>query len=165
MSTYGPLHGGAIDIAYKAFEDLKCPENVPTLIADVKAKKQRLFGYGHRIYKTVDPRTKFIQSLIDNYREDVKSNLLLQVAMEIDRVVKEDPYFTSRKLKANVDLYGCFLYTALGFETDIIIAMTSLSRAPGVLAHWRESMLEKPALLWRPQQIFTGKLAERDKFA
>ncbi|PYI11618.1 citrate synthase [Aspergillus sclerotiicarbonarius CBS 121057] len=155
VSAYGPLHGGAIDLAYKEFETVGTPENVSTLIADVKAKKQRLFGYGHRIYKVVDPRTKFIRQLMDKHRDEVQTNPLLKVAMEIDRVAGEDPYFTSRHLKANADLYGCFLYTALGFETDIIIAMASLSRTPGVLAHWREAMGQSPGL-WRPQQIFTG---------
>ncbi|KAK2011006.1 citrate synthase [Colletotrichum eremochloae] len=160
VSAYGPLHGGAIDLAYKAFEDLKTPENVPALIVDVKAKKQRLFGYGHRVYKVVDPRAKFIRAMIDQYRDKVESNPLLSVAMEIDRVASTDQYFTSRSLKANADLYGCFLYTAFGFEPDIIVAMTSLSRIPGVLAHWREAMLEKGPLLWRPQQVFTGALAD-----
>ncbi|GKT48641.1 citrate synthase [Colletotrichum spaethianum] len=160
VSGYGPLHGGAIDLAYKAFENLKAPENVPALIADVKAKKQRLFGYGHRIYKAIDPRAKIIRAMIDQHKNKFESNSLLAVAMEIDRVANMDEYFTSRSLKANADLYGCFLYTAFGFESDIIVAMASLSRIPGVLAHWREAMLEKAPLLWRPQQIFTGTLVE-----
>ncbi|PYI31474.1 citrate synthase [Aspergillus indologenus CBS 114.80] len=157
VSAYGPLHGGAIDLAYQGFEKVGIPANVPTLIAAVKAKKQRLFGYGHRIYKVVDPRTKFIRRLMDEYHDQLQANPLLQVALEIDRVASEDPYFTSRNLKANADLYGCFLYTALGFETDIIVAMASLSRTPGVLAHWREAMGQAPGL-WRPQQIFTGAI-------
>ncbi|KKA21090.1 Citrate synthase [Rasamsonia emersonii CBS 393.64] len=139
-SAYGPLHGAAVEIAYRVFENVGTVENVPKLIADVKAKKFRLFGYGHRIYKVVDPRGKLVRQLIDEYREDVRKNPLLQVALEIDRIAGEDHYFTSRNLKANADLYGCFLYTALGFETDIILALSCLSRSPGVLAHWRESM-------------------------
>ncbi|KAF2088726.1 citrate synthase [Saccharata proteae CBS 121410] len=162
VSAYGPLHGGAIDLAYKGFEEVGTPENVHTLISDVKAKKQRLFGYGHRIYKTVDPRTKFIRQMIDEHKEDVKKNPLLNVALEIDRIAGEDEYFTKRNLKANADLYGCFLYTALGFETDIIVAMASLSRTPGVMSHWREAMTQTPGL-WRPLQIFTGSIAQPTK--
>lgn len=113
VSAYGPLHGGAIDLAYQGFEKVGTPANVPTLITAVKAKKQRLFGYGHRIYKVVDPRTKFIRQLMDEHQDKLQANPLLQVALEIDRVASEDPYFTSRNLKANADLYGCFLYTAL----------------------------------------------------
>jgi len=112
-SAYGPLHGAAVEMAYKEFEKVGTVENVPKLIEDVKAKKFRLFGYGHRIYKVVDPRGKLVRQLIDEYHEDVQQNPFLKVALEIDRVAGEDPYFTSRNLKANADLYGCFLYTAL----------------------------------------------------
>ncbi|TDZ20226.1 Citrate synthase [Colletotrichum orbiculare MAFF 240422] len=159
VSGYGPLHGGAIEVAYKTFEVLKTPDNVASLIEEVRAKKQRLFGYGHRIYKTADPRTKLVRSLMDRHRDGIGAHPLLSVAMEIDRVAGSDRYFASRNLKANVDLYGCFLYTAHGFETDIIVAMASLSRIPGVLAHRRESMLERKPLLWRPLQVFTGDAA------
>lgn len=114
VSAYGPLHGGAIDQAYKGFEKIGTPENVPILIADVKARRQRLFGYGHRIYKRTDPRAKLIRAMIDEHKSKVKSNPLLKVALEVDRIANEDEYFTSRNLKANADLYGCFLYTALG---------------------------------------------------
>lgn len=112
-SAYGPLHGGAVEMAYKEFERVGSVENVPQLIADVKAKKYRLFGYGHRIYKVKDPRGRLVRQLIEEYKEDVEKNEFLRVAMEIDRVAEEDPYFISRNLKANADLYGCFLYTAL----------------------------------------------------
>ncbi|KAF6811414.1 citrate synthase [Colletotrichum sojae] len=157
--AYGPLHGGAIDIAYRTFADVGTPDNVPALIADVKAKKHRLFGYGHRIYKAVDPCAKFMRAMIEQHKDRVQSNPLLAVALEIDRVAGADEYFTSRKLKANAEFYGCFLYTAFGFEADIIVGMACMSRLPGGLAHWRESMLERGPLIWRPQQIFTGKLA------
>ncbi|KAL1639573.1 hypothetical protein SLS58_007772 [Diplodia intermedia] len=159
VSAYGPLHGGAIDLAYKGFEEVGTPENVPTLINDVKAKKQRLFGYGHRIYKTTDPRAKYIRAMMDEHSELMEQNPLLRIALEVDRVANSDEYFTSRNLKANADLYGCFLYTAMGFETDIIIAMASLSRTAGVMAHWREAMHQSP-MLWRPLQVFTGSAAQ-----
>ncbi|MDI1487607.1 MAG: hypothetical protein OHK93_006877 [Ramalina farinacea] len=112
-SANGPLHGGAIDLAYKKFEELESPSNVPALIKDVKAKKLRLFGYGHRIYKTVDPRAKYLRAMLEEFSEESKSNPLLAIAMEIDREASTDEYFTSRNLKANADLYGCFVYTAL----------------------------------------------------
>lgn len=159
VSGYGPLHGGAIDLAYKGFEEVGTPERVPELIADVKAKKQRLFGYGHRVYKTVDPRTRYIRDMMDDHWAEMAANPLLRVALEIDRVAGEDPYFTSRNLKANADLYGCFLYTAFGFDTDIIIAVACVSRVAGVLAHWREAM-HQPPMLWRPMQVFTGSMAQ-----
>lgn len=112
-SGNGPLHAGAVDLAYNSLARLGTPDKVSGLIADVKAKKCRLFGYGHRIYKTVDPRTKFIRAMLDELSENSKDNPLLAVALEIDRIASKDEYFTSRKLKANADLYGCFVYTAL----------------------------------------------------
>ena len=112
-SGNGPLHGGAVDLAYKSFATLGCPENVPTMIADIKAKKYRLFGYGHRIYKTVDPRTKFMRAMLDEHSQTSKDDTLLGIALEIDRIASSDSYFTSRNLKANADLYGSFVYTAL----------------------------------------------------
>lgn len=155
---FGPLHGGAIDIAYKQFERIGTPENVDVLIDDVKAKKYRLFGYGHRIYKVADPRTKFIRGLMDEVSTEIAGSKILAVALKIDEIASKDEYFTKRNLKVNADLYGSFVYTALGFEPEIISPLAFLSRAPGILAHWRETM-SKPACLWRPQQVFTGEIA------
>ncbi|KAI1080949.1 citrate synthase [Whalleya microplaca] len=156
VSAHGPLHGGAIDLVYKEFEQVGSVENVPRLIEEVKAKKQRLFGYGHRIYKTVDPRTLHIREMIDEHLEGSKaaSDPLLQVAIEIDRIASSDSYFVSRNLHANADLYGALLYSILGFETDIIVAMTCVARGAGIMAHWREAMQQGP-MLWRPQQMYT----------
>ncbi|KAJ2994467.1 hypothetical protein NUW58_g1550 [Xylaria curta] len=155
VSAYGPLHGGAIDLAYQEFKAIASVKHVPYLIKEVKAKRQRLFGFGHRIYKTVDPRTKFIREMIDEQvRNPLRSRVpLLEIALEIERIASTDDYFISRRLAANADLYGALLYTALGFESDIIVAMASLSRVPGPMAHWRESMQQKP-MLWRPQQLY-----------
>jgi citrate synthase len=148
---------GAIDLAYKGFEMVGSVHNVPYLIKAVKAKQQRLFGYGHRIYKTVDPRIKFIRQMIDTQVKEKKRDVppALQIALAIDDLASNDEYFTSRKLSANADLYGALLYTALGFESDIVVALASMSRMPGVLAHWRESM-QQNVMLWRPQQLYTG---------
>ncbi|KAI1464219.1 putative citrate synthase [Daldinia caldariorum] len=155
---YGPLHGGAIDLAYEAFKQIGKPERVPPFIERIKAKGGRLFGYGHRVYKTRDPRVALIEELLEEHREAVDANPLLRVAMAIDKYANQDPYFIERGLKANADLMGCFLYTAMGFDTDMIIAITILSRTPGALAHWRES-LTQPVKLWRPQQKYVAPLA------
>ncbi|KAH9885882.1 putative citrate synthase [Xylariomycetidae sp. FL2044] len=158
VSGYGPLHGGAIDLAYSAFQQIGAPERVPPFIERVKAKNGRLFGYGHRVYKTRDPRVSLIEELLEEHREAVDANPLLKVAMAIDKYASQDRYFIDRGLKANADLMGCFLYTAVGFDTDMIIAITILSRVPGALAHWRES-LTQPVKLWRPQQKYVFPLA------
>ncbi|XXH05519.1 hypothetical protein Hte_011949 [Hypoxylon texense] len=155
---YGPLHGGAIDLAYEGFRQIGTPERVPPFIERIKAKGGRLFGYGHRVYKTRDPRVSLIEELLVAHRDAVDANPLLRVAMAVDKYANQDAYFIERGLKANADLMGCFLYTAMGFDTDMIIAITILSRVPGALAHWRES-LTQPVKLWRPQQKYNAPLA------
>ncbi|KAI0435003.1 citrate synthase [Xylaria sp. FL1042] len=155
---YGPLHGGAIDLAYEALATIGIPERVPYFIEGVKRGKGRLFGYGHRIYKTRDPRLSLIEELMGKYKEELEANPLIQVSLAIDKYASQDPYFIERNLKANADLMGCFLYTAMGFDPEMIIAITVLSRCAGALAHWRES-LTQPVKLWRPLQKYVTPLA------
>lgn len=183
VSAYGPLHGGkvkrdlgnstsseiltvsfltgAIDLAYQDYRRIGSTENVPAFIASVKDHKQRLFGYGHRVYKTVDPRSSAILGMLHKTIEEThqRESPFLQIALEIDRVANSDSYFVSRKIKANADLFGSLLYTALGFETDIIIALACVSRIGGAMAHWREAMQQTP-VLWRPQQLYVGPLPD-----
>jgi citrate synthase len=110
-TAYGPLHFGATEVAYRDFEAVGEPANVPDLIASVKAGDRRLYGYGHRVYKTVDPRVLFAKQVLEDLNSD--DNPLLQVAYEIDRVAGTDDYFISRQLNANADLYGVCIYIAL----------------------------------------------------
>ncbi|KAI0835377.1 citrate synthase [Hypoxylon sp. FL0890] len=150
-SVFGPLHA------------------VPAFIEAVKAKRQRLFGYGHRIYKTVDPRAPLIRKMIEEHlrgREQsgntLENDRLLQIVLEIDCIASSDSYFASRSLHANADLYGPLLYAALGFERDIILAMAYVSRLPGMLAYWREEM-QKPPMIWRPQQLHKKSTLSKDR--
>lgn len=109
----GPLHAGAIELCYQGLEMLGTVDKVPAYIEAVKAKQFRLFGYGHRVYKTKDPRATLIEELMQEHWEAVSANPLLRVALEIDKQATQDPYFVERKLKLNADFYGCFLYIAL----------------------------------------------------
>ncbi|PVH85628.1 citrate synthase [Cadophora sp. DSE1049] len=149
----GPLHAGAIELCYDGLGLLGTVDTVPVYINAVKAKQFRLFGYGHRVYKARDPRVGLIEELMEANREAIDENPLLQVAMEIDRVANTDPYFVERKLKVNVDLYGCFIYTAMGIDRVIIPGVMLISRAGGVMAHWREAM-SQPIKIWRPMQKY-----------
>ncbi|KAJ6112040.1 hypothetical protein N7523_008101 [Penicillium sp. IBT 18751x] len=112
-SLSGPLHGGAIDLAYKTFERIGSKANVPQAMEDVKAKKFRLSGYGHRIYKTVDPRVAHLKKALEELSDKVDGDAHLSVALEIDRIASQDPYFKSRNLNTNADLYGCFVFSAM----------------------------------------------------
>jgi citrate synthase len=115
-SAYGLLHGGAIDAAYKSMREIGGPENVPKLIERVVKKECRLSGYGHRIYKKLDPRASYVRQMLDELTSDSdigEMDPVLSIAMEIDRVASKHEYFVKRNLQANADLYGSFVYTAL----------------------------------------------------
>jgi len=112
-SGNGPLHGGAIDLTYQQFKLMGSMEGAQRYIDDVRMKKCRLMGIGHRIYKTVDPRIQHLRSLMATLKPALLQNPLLDIAMEIDRTVAADLYFTTRNLSINADLYGSFIYAAL----------------------------------------------------
>ena len=114
-SSWGILHGGAIEVAYKHIQKVGNVHAVQDMIDNVKKGKSRLFGYGHRIYKTTDPRYVFIRDIINEIAasSDFEHDPILSVALEIDRIASNDDYFTSRKLHANADLLASFVYKAM----------------------------------------------------
>lgn len=111
LAAYGPLHFGAPESAYKTLKQIGRVENVPKFLDEVKSGKRRLFGYGHRTYKTVDPRLAPIKEALSEL--NVESDLLLKIAREIDRLSSTDDYFLSRDLHANADFYTPFSYVAM----------------------------------------------------
>lgn len=158
VSAYGPLHFGAPEAAYKTIQKVGTVDQVPAFLEEVKTGKRRLFGYGHRTYKTVDPRVKPIKDMLDELDKGLDPDPLLQVAREIDRLSATDEYFLKRKLYANADFYGTFFFVALyvipayweagtslltldrGFQPEEIpLAMLS-HRLVGIMAHYRECM-------------------------
>ncbi|KAK7178804.1 citrate synthase [Paraphaeosphaeria sporulosa] len=144
-AAYGPLHFGAPEIAHKTLARIGTKDNVPALIQNVKEGKQRLFGYGHGMYKTVDPRLALINGLLEEL--DTGGNKLLEVAAEVNRFATTDAYFLERNLNANADLSGVFLYIGLGFPSELIPNMMIAARMPGLMAHYREAMSEFLRLL------------------
>lgn len=112
-ASYGPLHGGAIEFAYKDMADIGSVANCQTKIDRVKSGKERLFGYGHRVYKVTDPRSTHIQAVLDTLKEEIDNDPLLKVAFELNRIAQEDEYFVSRGLKPNADLFAAFTYGAM----------------------------------------------------
>ncbi|KAK8039549.1 hypothetical protein PG993_007960 [Apiospora rasikravindrae] len=160
-ATYGPLHGGAIEVAYKNIEEIGAVENVPAKIARVKAGKERLYGYGHRVYRVTDPRFTYISEILGELSEEVAKDPLLQVAFALDKAAAEDEYFTSRKLRPNADLFAAFAYKALGFPAEFILPISVVSRTQGFMAHWKEAMEGGPRI-WRPGQKYTGNLNQKE---
>ncbi|KAL8696441.1 MAG: hypothetical protein Q9201_007656 [Fulgogasparrea decipioides] len=112
-SSWGILHGGAIEVAYRELERLGDVSAVHEKIEAAKSGKERLFGYGHRIYKVTDPRYIFIRKMLDDLVTEDTEDKILKVAMELDKAASSDEYFTSRKLKANADFFSSFVYKAL----------------------------------------------------
>lgn len=112
-ASYGPLHGGAIEFAYKDMADIGSVENCQAKIDSVKSGKERLFGYGHRVYKVTDPRSEHIQQVLRELKEEIDNDPLLQVAFELNRIAQTDEYFVARGLKPNADLYAAFTYGAM----------------------------------------------------
>ncbi|CZT43406.1 related to citrate synthase [Rhynchosporium secalis] len=161
LSGTGILHGGAMEVSHKQMEAVGDLSNVPQLIEDVKIGKKRLFGYGHRTYKVKDPRARFIHDLISeasNFSKVAKDDKGLQIALEIDRIASQDEYFVSRDLCANIDLFLSHVYNAIGLPANFILPMSLLGRNPGMIAHWREAMSDPKPRMWRPLQIYSGKV-------
>ena len=155
VAIYGPLHGGSNIITYKQLQSIGSVENIPALMEDVMARKKKLFGFGHRIYKTIDPRASILREKMHEFEQDKGKGTLLDVALELDRIVSTHPFFMTRNLKANTDLFTVLAYKAIGIPEELVFPFICISRAQGFMAHWREFMSNSPPT-WRPQQIYTG---------
>jgi citrate synthase len=122
----------------------------------VKAGRGRLMGFGHRVYKSYDPRAKLIKKVADEVFEQTGLNPKLEIALELERIALEDEYFIKRKLYPNVDFYSGLIYQAMGYPTEYFTVLFALGRMPGWLAQWEEMLLDKDQKIARPRQIFTG---------
>ncbi|KXG51976.1 Citrate synthase-like, core [Penicillium griseofulvum] len=152
-AAHGPLHFGATESAQRALHDIGELENVPAFIEEIKAGKRKLFGYGHRTYKGMDPRVRPIQSILKDLA--YVHQPLLKVAEAIEETAAKDDYFSARGLYPNADFYGQFVFTGIGFEPDIIPAAMLAHRIMGIMAHWREYMVTR-GKLFRPTHLYTG---------
>ena len=138
-ALYGPRHGGANEAVLKMLENIGTVQNIPTFIEGVKDKKKLLMGFGHRVYKTHDPRAKIVRQVLDDVLSVTdKSEPLLEVAMELERIARSDEYFIKRNLYPNIDFYSGIIYKALGIPAEYFTVMFMLPRLAGWLAHWDE---------------------------
>ena len=159
-ALYGPSHGGANEAALKMLESIGTVENIPDFIEQVKAKKRRLMGFGHRVYKSYDPRAKILKKISSQVFEIMGRNNLIDVAIELERIALSDEYFIKRNLYPNVDFYSGLIYKAMGFPTDFFPVLFCIARTSGWLAHWREQLAEKTPI-FRPQQIYEGEVGKK----
>jgi citrate synthase len=155
-ALYGPLHGGANEAVLRMLDEIPSKAAVPGFIDAVKAGKGRLMGFGHRVYKSYDPRAKLIKQVAYQVFEQTGLNPKLEIALELERIALEDEYFIKRKLYPNVDFYSGLIYQAMGYPTDYFTVLFALGRAPGWLAHWEEMHLDKDTKIARPRQLFVG---------
>jgi len=160
-ALYGPLHGGANEAVLRMLTEIGSIGNVPAFIKRVKAGEGRLMGFGHRVYKSYDPRAKIIKRIADLVFEVTGKNPLLEIALELERIALEEEYFVSRKLYPNVDFYSGLIYQAMGFPVDMFPVLFAIPRTAGWIAQWEEMLTDSEQKIARPRQIFTGP-ARRD---
>jgi citrate synthase len=160
-ALYGPLHGGANEAVLRMLKRVEKKENIPDFIAGVKEGKERLMGFGHRVYKNYDPRARIIKSAADDVFEVTGTNPLLDIALELEKTALDDDYFVSRKLYPNVDFYSGLIYEALGMPTAMFPVMFAIPRTSGWIAQWLEMVQDDEQKIARPRQVYTGA-RERD---
>ena len=155
-ALYGPLHGGANEAVLRMLKEIGSVKNVPDFIKRVKAGEGRLMGFGHRIYKSYDPRARIIKETADLVFAVTGRNPYLDIALELERIALEDEYFVSRKLYPNVDFYSGLIYQAMGFPVDMFPVLFAIPRTAGWLAQWDEMLRDPDQKIARPRQIYIG---------
>ena len=155
-ALYGPLHGGANEAVLAMLNRIGTTDNIGDFIAGVKEGKEKLMGFGHRVYKNYDPRAKIIKKACDDVFEVTGVNPLLKIAQELEKIALEDEYFVKRRLYPNVDFYSGLIYEALQFPAEMFTVLFAIGRTPGWLAQWSELVQDKEQKIARPKQIYTG---------
>jgi citrate synthase len=155
-ALYGPLHGGANEAVTRMLHEIRTTDAVPAFIEGVKRGERRLMGFGHRVYKSYDPRARIIKATTERVFERTGTNPLLDVALEIERIALDDDYFVSRRLYPNVDFYSGLIYEAMGLPVDTYTTLFGVARMAGWVAQWREMVVDPEQKIARPRQIYTG---------
>jgi citrate synthase len=155
-ALYGPLHGGANEAVLRMLKQIGDVKNVAEFMKGVKNRERLLMGFGHRVYKNYDPRARIIKKLAHDVFEVTGKNPLLEIAMELEKIALDDPFFVDRKLYPNVDFYSGLIYEAMGFPVEFFPVLFAIPRAAGWLAQWQEMLTDKEQKIARPRQIYTG---------
>ena len=163
---WGPSHGGANEEALNMLAEIGSVENIPEYVQGVKDRRYRLMGFGHRVYKNYDPRAKVMQQTCHEVLAEVghSDDPLLKVAIELEKIALNDPYFVERKLYPNVDFYSGITLRALGFPPEMFTVLFALARTVGWISQWKEMIEDPSQKICRPRQIYTGA-AQRDYVA
>ena len=152
----GPLHGGANEEVLRMLAEIGSTDHIPSFMAKVKDKKAKLMGFGHRVYKSYDPRAKIISKIAKDVFAVTGKNPLLDIAVELERIALSESYFVERNLYPNVDFYSGLIYQSMGFDPSYFTVLFAVGRAPGWLAQWDEMLRDSEQKIARPRQIYTG---------
>ncbi|KAK9412711.1 putative Citrate synthase family member [Seiridium unicorne] len=157
-ALYGPSHGGASESAIRMLMEIGSPENVPAFMEKVEKRERVLVGFGHRVYKNVDPRSTAIRELADEVFKVTGRNQLLDTALTLAEYARKSEFMRSRNLYPNVDFYSGLIYQAMGFPLDFYPVLFAVPRCVGWLAHWRQMILNPSGVkIWRPRQLYLGE--------
>ncbi|WP_201603761.1 citrate synthase [Psychrobacter submarinus] len=156
-ALWGPSHGGANEAVLEMLDEIGTVENVPAFMEKVKSREVKLMGFGHRVYKNFDPRAQVLKKACDEVLEALGiDDPKLELAMELEKIALEDPFFIERNLYPNVDFYSGIILKAIGIPTSMFTVIFSLARTSGWISHWIE-MHSAPFKIGRPRQLYTGE--------
>jgi len=157
-ALWGPAHGGANEAALKMLEEIGDISRVKEYVQGVKDKKYRLMGFGHRVYKNMDPRASVMRQTCYEVLKELKleNNKLFELAMELERVALSDPYFIERKLYPNVDFYSGIVLRALGIPSNMFTVIFAVARTIGWVSQWNEMVGDAEQKIGRPRQLYRG---------
>jgi citrate synthase len=158
-ALWGPLHGGANQAVIETLGEIARSGNLHQMIARAKDRQDpyRLMGFGHRVYKTFDPRARIMKRMAHVLLDKLNlSDPLLDVARELEEIALKDDYFIEHHLYPNVDFYSGIVLRAIGIPTNMFTVLFAIGRLPGWIAQWKESMDDPEWKLCRPRQVYTG---------
>jgi citrate synthase len=156
---WGPAHGGANEAALNMLREIGTPDKIPHYIERAKDKNDpfRLMGFGHRVYKNYDPRATVMQKTVREVFDALKvSDPVFEVALQLEEMALNDPYFIEKKLFPNVDFYSGVILSAIGFPTTMFTVLFALARTVGWVAQWNEMISDPGQKIGRPRQLYTG---------
>jgi citrate synthase len=157
-SLWGPAHGGANEAVLKMLDEIGDVSRVPEFMEGVKERKYRLMGFGHRVYRNMDPRASIMRETCYEVLKELglENDPKFKLAMELEKIALSDPFFIERKLYPNVDFYSGIVLSALGIPVSMFTVIFALARTVGWISHWHEMIAEPGQKIGRPRQLYTG---------
>lgn len=161
-ALWGPAHGGANEAVLNMLQEIGTVDRIPEFINRAKDKNDsfRLMGFGHRVYKNYDPRAKIMRETCHEVLSElgIKNDPLLNLAMELEKIALQDPYFVERKLYPNVDFYSGIIFRAMKIPVSMFTVIFAVARTVGWVAHWLEMISDPLQKIGRPRQLYRGKV-------